>query len=115
MNYLTYINNEKFGTIIHFIAEDGRSCISIQRPSDEKDCAYLYALNVHESVRKQGRANEILQFAEDYLTKHTNTKYILLDAHKGWLTDWYQSKGYRLYKYNKEEDLNMFSKIIEGN
>lgn len=100
---------------MHIVAKDGLSFGGIELLSDEPDTAYIYGVFVHESARRQGRANEILQVAEDYLTKHTNTKYVLLDAHKGWLSDWYQSKGYHLYKYNREDDLNMFSKDIEGN
>ena len=114
-NYLLYTNTENFGKVTHIVRKDGLAIISIEQPKGEKDVAYIYGLNVHETARKQGLGNDILKEAENYLIKTSNVQFFVISAKRGWLTNWYCRNGYNVYKYNAEDKVNMLSKIINRN
>lgn len=67
---------------------------SIYRYDDDKDTIYLAGVFVDESIRGQGRGNEILSLADD-IARMMGAKTICLKVKKDSFTHkWYARHGY---------------------
>lgn len=95
MKYLKYENAWKWGRDIQFIAEDGKSTVSVGYYYNDwgLDC-FINNLRVHKSIRKKGRGQELLELAEKTILQSETRRAYLYVTKRNWVSRWYERNGY---------------------
>lgn len=104
ITYNIFENNWWWGHSTTFVASDGKSIIDLSITNDDPENGYLRSLMVHDSVRCQGRATELIDFAEKEALCR-GCKYIYINANKTqWVKGWYERLGYKTYCENEDSE-----------
>lgn len=102
MTYNIFEDDWWWGHSTVFIASDGKSIIDLSVNKEYPEHGCLRCLMVHNSVRHQGRATEIMKIAEKE-AQLRGLKYTFLDVNKSqWLKEWYERLGYEVTRENEE-------------
>lgn len=94
MRYYKYTNKLPWGISVTLIAKDGKSSVNIGFFNEKEDEGFISNLLVHPSVRRRGRARDILSEAEVEIKKKGRNCACLEVINHGWLYRWYVKNGY---------------------
>lgn len=95
MNTIRYNNIWPWGIDVVHIANDGLATVGVSK-QDGYDFGFIHDLVVHESVRKQGRGQYLLDEAEWEIIHTFKRPYAVLRVvPRTWMEQWYRNNGYR--------------------
>lgn len=86
-----------FGDMLYIVADDGLSLVKIEFGSGD-DYAFVFDLNTHESVRRMGRADEMLRLCIEEARRKGYYRVRLEVEPGSWMEQWYRRKGFKSYQ-----------------
>lgn len=104
MRTVRYENKWPWGVDIVHIATDGKATVGVSK-QDGFDYAFIHDLVVHESVRKQGIGQYLLDLAElEAIRAYKCHLVILRVVPSSWMEQWYRKNGYCDYESEYKVD-----------
>lgn len=110
MKYNIFYDKQDWGTNIHFVAEDGLSFGAIELLNEEPKTAYIYGIQVHDTIQRRGRGSNLIKIIEKYIKYYTNRKKIVLNCNYD-IIEFYIKLGYLYLK--DDNDMCVLYKIIK--
>lgn len=83
--------------MVFVVASDGLSLAKVDFMAGEP-YGYIYDLNVHESVRGQGRADDVLVRCLGLVKARGYHEARLSVIHGSWMEEWYMRMGFKYVK-----------------
>lgn len=104
METVRYKNKWPWGVDIVHIATDGKCTVGVSK-QDGFDFAFIHDLIVHESARKRGRGQYLLDLAELEALRAFHCHLVVLRVVPGsWMEQWYRNNGYTDYESEYKVD-----------
>lgn len=95
------------------MAQDANSYCHVYIYYDDPTTAYVGDLYVDESIRKQGRAKNLLRYVENFVEKRGCDKLMLrVKINTPWLREWYEREGFEIYSGDEEPEYVWYKKKI---
>lgn len=100
-----------WGYSITLVCDGGMGMVTMQFEKETQMLVYLTDLIVHQSIRKKGVANRLLEKCfEIAIKKNMSFMQLRADKKKDWLVKWYERKGFR--KMREEENEYVLLKVL---
>ena len=100
-------NKWPFGESTIIVLENGYALVKVSYETEYPDECTIIGLTVHESRRKEGLGNKLLEEAEKEAKEYYNINKICLYTDcNSFTTDWYKRHGYHLDKDQIEINLD---------